>query len=125
MADVVHEVEVGVVDPDGAAEAPGDEAHLLAVAGEQGQLAGHELDELVVRRGRALEDGAGTDVHVGDAVLHVEEDAVERAHVFHWRSSWLVGRVGPAGAVSRRGGCWSPGASAEPELTAAAEDGAP
>ena len=107
VADVVHEVEVGVVDPDGAAEAPGDEAHLLAVAGEERKLAGHRRDELVVRRGRALEDGARTDVHVGDAVLHVEEEAVERAHVFH-RSSSLDDHVD----VSRTAGRPPLGASA-------------
>ena len=41
VADVVREVEVRVIDPDRTAEAPWDEAHLLPVAGEQRQLAGH------------------------------------------------------------------------------------
>ena len=83
VADVVVEVEVRVVDPHRAAEPPRHEAHLLAVAGNARELAGDQRQDLVVRGARSFEDGARADVHVGDAVLGVEERAVECAHVVH------------------------------------------
>ena len=83
VADVVVEVEVRIVHPDGTTDPTGREADLLPVARDERQLARDQGHHLVVRRGRSLEHGARADVHVGDAVLDAEEDAVERAHVLH------------------------------------------
>jgi hypothetical protein len=83
VADVVAEVEVGIVDPHWPADLPGDEAHLLPVPREERELGGHQVDELLVGRWRPLENRARRDVHVSDAVLDVEEDAVERAQTVH------------------------------------------
>ena len=73
LADVVVEVEVGVVDPDRAALAEGDEAQLLAEAGDEVQARLDVVAELLVARRRALEDDRRGDVHVGAASLQVEE----------------------------------------------------
>ena len=74
---VVLEVEVGVVDPDRPALAEGDEAQLLAEAGDQVQPRGDVVAELGVTRRRPLEDAGRGDVHVRAGTLHVEEGGVE------------------------------------------------
>ena len=83
VADVVGEVEVRVVDPHRPPELARHEPHLLAIPRQQRQLAGDQLDDLLVRRRRPLEDRARRDVHVGHAVLDVEEQPVERAQPIH------------------------------------------
>ena len=77
LADVVVEVEVGVVDPDRAALAEGDEAELLAEAGDEVQARLDVVAELFVGRRRAVEEDHRGDVHVGAASLHMEECGVE------------------------------------------------
>ena len=78
VAQVVVDVEVGVVDPDRLAHAQGHEAHLLAVARGQVQLALDHRPQLLERRRRSLEDADAADVHRGHVVLDVEEHRVLR-----------------------------------------------
>src|ERR671935_83701 len=56
VPEVVPEVEVRVVDPHGAAQVEGHEAHLLAVARDERELAGDEVGEVAVVRCRPFED---------------------------------------------------------------------
>ena len=77
VADVVVEVQVGVVDPDRAALVEGDEAELLAEARDQVQPRLQVGAELVVGRRRAVEDHRRGDVHVGAVALEVQEGGVE------------------------------------------------
>ena len=93
MADVVVEAEVRIVGPHRPAQPTRYEADTLAVAGDLGQLAAHQLDEVVVVGRRPFHDGARSDVHVADAVLDVEEHGVEWTHSFH-RTLDCVGLVG-------------------------------
>ncbi len=79
MADVVVEVELRVVDPYGASLAVGDEAELSAKAGDEVKAGGGVGAELVVGGRRPFEDRRGRDVHVGRALLHVQERGVEPA----------------------------------------------
>ena len=83
VAQVVLEVEVGVVDPHGPPCAERDEAHHLAVARHQWQLGEHHLVQLLRLRGWALEQRDRGDVHVADRVLDVEERGVKRAERLH------------------------------------------
>jgi len=62
---VVVEVEERVVDPDRATLVEGDEAELLAEAGDQVQARLDLVAELFMRGRRALEDDRRGDVHVG------------------------------------------------------------
>jgi hypothetical protein len=78
MAHVVREVEVRVVDPHRSADLARHEPHLLVVSRQHRQLAGDEVDQLLERGRRPLEDGARLDVHVCHTVFDVEEEAVER-----------------------------------------------
>ena len=80
VAEVVLDVEVGIVHPDRPPELQGDEADLLAVARDEVELALHHRDD-VLGKGRrgALEDGDRGDVHVGHVVLDVEERRIEGA----------------------------------------------
>ena len=87
---VVLDVEVRVVDPDRPAEVEGNEPHNLAVPGHQGQLAGDRAVHVAVARRRALEDGHRRDVHVADAVLHVQERGIHRAQSVHSHGHPLV-----------------------------------
>ena len=64
-AHVVLEVEVGVVDPHRPALAERHEAQLLAEARHQREPPLDVLEQLLVRRGLALEDRHAGDVHVG------------------------------------------------------------
>ena len=100
VAHVVLEVEVGVVDPHRTAEVHGDEAHSLAVARHERQLACEELHEAVIGRGWSFEDRARADVHVGDAVLEVEERRVERVHAIH-DGSFFVSFTTPLNEIAR------------------------
>ena len=77
MADVVAEVELGVVDPARAALAEGDEPQLLAEAGDQVQARGDVLAQLVVVGRRALEQRGRGDVHVRGPPLEVQERGVQ------------------------------------------------
>ena len=77
VADVVVEVEVGVVDPDRPALVERDERELLAKARHQVQPGLQVLAELVVGGRRAVEDHRRGDVHVGPVALEVQERGVE------------------------------------------------
>ena len=79
MADVVVEVEVGVVDPHRAALSERHEAQLLAESRHQVEPRGDVVAKVRVLGSRALEEGGRGDVHVRGAVLEVEERAVEAA----------------------------------------------
>jgi hypothetical protein len=79
VADVVTQVQVGVVDPDRATAAEGDEPKLLAEPGDEVQPGGDVVAELDVGRCRALEERRRGDVHVGAVALEVEERGVEPA----------------------------------------------
>jgi hypothetical protein len=83
-ADVVVEDEGGIVDPRGVREATGDEPQPLAVAGQERELALDQCEDVVERRRGTGEDRTRADVEVGDAVLGVDEDGVERTEVIHW-----------------------------------------
>jgi hypothetical protein len=75
-AQVVGEVEMRVVDPDGPTQGQRHEVDALPVAGNLRQLGPDTLDELLVRRRRPLEDRHRSHVHVADAVLEVQERRV-------------------------------------------------
>ena len=79
VAQVVLDVEVGVVHPDRPPQLEGDEADLLAVAGDEVELGLDHGHDVGVRRRRALEDRHRGDVHVGHVVLDVEERRVQGA----------------------------------------------
>ena len=79
VAQVVLDVEVGIVHPDRPAELEGDEAHLLAVARHQVELGLDHVDHVGERRLGPLEDRHRGDVHVGDVVLDVQERGVQGA----------------------------------------------
>ena len=79
MADVVVEVEMGVVDPHRAALSERHEAQLLAESRHQVEPRGDVVAKVRVLGSRALEQGGRGDVHVRGAVLKVEERAVEAA----------------------------------------------
>jgi hypothetical protein len=70
---------VGVVDPDGPALSEGDEAQLLAEAGDEVEPAGEVLAELLVVRRRTLEERGGRDVHVRSRPLQVQERRIQSA----------------------------------------------
>ena len=76
-AHVVAKVQVRVVDPLRAALGERHEREPLAVARHQPEAALDRLEQLVVGRGRALEDHHAGHVHVGGAVLQMEERGVE------------------------------------------------
>ena len=79
VADVVVGVEVRVVGPHRPALAERDVGEPLAVARHEVQARLDVLDELRVRRRRALEDHHRRDVHVrGRVVLEVQERRVQR-----------------------------------------------
>ena len=105
LADVVVEVQVGVVDPDRAPLAERDEAKLLAEPRDEVEARLDVVAELVVGRRRAVEDDRRGDVHVGTAALHVEECGVEageaiRAHglIFACRDTCVMSQCDPAHA---------------------------
>ena len=79
MPDVVVDVEMWIVHPDGAAQVEGYEPHHLSVAGDQGELALDHLDDIFEIGSRALEDRDGRDVHVAHIVFDMEERGVEWA----------------------------------------------
>src|SRR6476469_4185187 len=88
VAQVVGEVEVGIVDPHRAAQAERYEANLLAVARDKAQLAPHHLLEPLERRYRALEDAHAAHVHRVHRTLEMQERRVHRAHPVHRSPSW-------------------------------------
>jgi hypothetical protein len=79
VADVVGEVEVGVVDPDRAPLAEGYEPELLPEPGHQVKARGDVVAELEVGGRGPLEQGGRGDVHVRIAPLQVEERGVQTA----------------------------------------------
>ena len=106
MADVVVEVQVGIVDPDGATLSEGDEAQLLPEARHQVKPRGDVVAELLVGGRRALEQGRRGDVHVGGAVLQVEEGGVQPAEpvpVGHGPNLLKVERQAPGRVRGVRG----------------------
>ena len=76
VAQVVAQVEVGIVDPARAALTEWDEAEPLAVARHEVQPPLEVAEQVVVLRRLALEDDHRCDVHVGRAVLQVEEGRI-------------------------------------------------
>ncbi len=64
VAHVVAEVELGVVDPERPAGLGRRERQLLAVPGHEVQAAVDVVEEVLVARGRPLEDRHAADVHV-------------------------------------------------------------
>ena len=95
VADVVAEVEVGIVHPHGSAQLERDGAHPLPVAGDEVQLGRDQGGELVHGRRRIGEHTGTGDVHVGDPVLQMEElgvEGVESIHVHPFRGRWSCGR---------------------------------
>ena len=79
MADVVFQVQVGVIDPDRAALPEGHETKLLAEAGHEVEPGCDVVANLLVVGGRSLEEGRRGNVHVGRTVLEMEERAIEAA----------------------------------------------
>jgi hypothetical protein len=79
VTNVVVQVQVGVVDPDGPALPEGDEAQLLAEAGDEVEPPGEMLAELLVVGRRALEERGGRDVHVRSRPLQVQERRIQSA----------------------------------------------
>ena len=79
MANVVFEVQVGIVDPDGAALAEGNEAQLLPESWHQVEPRGEVVAKLLVLGSRALEQSGRGDVHVSRAVLQVKEGGIQSA----------------------------------------------
>ncbi len=75
-AQVVLQVEVRIVDPDGATELERHEANPLPVAGNARQVRPHPVREPAVRRGWPLEDRHRADVHVADPIFEVQERRV-------------------------------------------------
>jgi hypothetical protein len=83
VADVVLEVEVGIVDPHRPPQRQRHGGDLLPVAGHQRQPPADRSAEVVVGRWRPLEDPHRPDVHVVDVVLDVEERRIQRAQPIH------------------------------------------
>ena len=83
VAQVVGEVEVGIVHPHRTAQAERYEANLLAIARDEAELARHHLLEPLERRRRPLEDAHAADVHRVHRALEVQERRVHRAHPVH------------------------------------------
>ena len=83
VADVVGEVEVGIVDPEGPPGLDGRKGQLLAEAGDEVQPAVDVREEVLVVRRRPLEDQDGADVHVRARGLVREERGVDRAQPVH------------------------------------------
>ena len=100
VAQVVLDVEVRVVDPDGPAELEGHESHLLAVARHEVELGVDHLDHVGEGRRRSFEDRHRGDVHVRDVVLDVEERGVQGAQPVRAHTPSLRGP--PAGRLLPR-----------------------
>jgi hypothetical protein len=80
VAQVVADVEVGIVDPDGLAHSERDETHLLAVARREVELALDHRPQVLEGRRRSLEDADAADVHGCHVVLDVQEHRILGAH---------------------------------------------
>ena len=78
VADVVLEVEAGVIDPHRASAVDRCVGELVAVARDQVQSPADLLEELVHARRRAFDDRQAADVHVRDGALLVQERGVYR-----------------------------------------------
>ena len=87
VPDVVQDLEVGVVHPDRPPQLQRHHPHLLPVARDQRQLAGHHPDDVAVGGRRALEDRDVADVHRVVVVLDREKGRVERVHPVHRETS--------------------------------------
>ena len=127
VADVVQDLEVGIVDPDGSSDARRREADLLAVTRHERELGRDEADNLAVRRRGTLEHRNGPDVHRVGPVLDVEERRVLHAHRVHGVPSRRErGRRAPHGtqsaaqgtAASRSSGIGPPQATQRPYASA-------
>ena len=73
VADVVAQIEIGIVDPDRAALAERHERQPLPVPGHEVQPCLDRLDQIVVRWRGAGEHGAARDVHVGRVALEMQK----------------------------------------------------
>ena len=89
LADVVVEVEVGVVDPDRPPLGEGDEAQFLAESRHQVQARGDVIAEFLVARRLAAEDRGRGDVHMGAGALQVEERGVQAGEAFGLRHKFI------------------------------------
>jgi hypothetical protein len=78
VTDVVLEVEVRVVDPQGTPGLERGGGQLLAVARHQVQASADVVQEVLKGRRRALEDEHPADVHVRRPPLLVQERRVDR-----------------------------------------------
>jgi hypothetical protein len=74
---VVAQVQVGVVDPLRAALSERHERQALAIARYQPEAALDGLEQVVIGRGRPLEDHHSGHVHMGGPVLQMKERRVE------------------------------------------------
>ena len=97
VADVIEDLEVGIVDPHRPPDATRGEPHLLAVSRHQRQLARDEPDQVAICRRRAFEDRHRSDVHRIAAVLDVEERRVLHAHHIHVKALQLAAPAGTCG----------------------------
>ena len=85
MAHVVLEIELRLVDPDRPALLERHELHALPVARYARQARFDQVQEVAIRRRLAFEDGHGADVHVGRAVLQLQEQCVQRTEALEPR----------------------------------------
>ena len=88
VAHVVADLEVGIVDPHRAALAERHERQPLAVAGHEVQSRLDRLDQLVIRRGGAVEHRAARHVHVRRVALEMQKRAVEPGQPVLVRHRW-------------------------------------
>ena len=107
VSHVVIEVELRVVDPHRTPLAVGHEAELLRNRGTRWRREADVLAELDVVRGGALEHERGGHVHVGGAVLEVQERRIESREAIA-RSHGLI-----FPDASRRTDLWAGDAEAE------------
>ena len=111
VADVVGEVEVGVVDPEGPAGLDRREGQLLAEARHQVQAAATCVEEVLVVGRRALEDQDRPHVHVRARGLVREERGVDRAqsvHVSLCHRDASVAPQRPGGPAATLAAAWRP-----------------
>jgi hypothetical protein len=73
VADVVGEIEVGIIDPDRPTHPEGHEAQLLPEAGHQVQARLDVVAELPIAGRRTLEERGRGHVHVRPIPLQMEE----------------------------------------------------
>ena len=83
MADVVAQLEPGVIDPDREGQVERNPPHVLAVAREGREQALDGQAELVVGGRRPLEDEHRSHVELLHVPFEVQEGGIERAQALH------------------------------------------